>query len=391
MRARAHIAMIGCTAPSHIYPSLGVIRELVSRGHRVSYAVGETLTGLVEPTGAEPVAHPSTLPDVDGAWPEDAGSAMRIFLDEAIGVFDHLTARYDDDLPDLLLHDIGGMPAPVLGVRYGVPAVQLSPTMVAWEGYEQDMAEVLDALKASESGGAYQAALTAWLRENGIEREAWAWLNRPEHVLSLIPRVMQPNSDRVGSHVRFVGPCLDPERLADTSWRPPADGAPVLLVSFGTAFNDQLDVYRACVRAFGGSDWHVVLATGQHVDPAELGTLPANVEAHRTVPQPTVLASASAFVTHAGMGGCTEALWFGVPTVAIPQAVDQFGNAATLEQLGVGRQLPADEVDAETLRSLVEEVADSADVAARLAEIRSELRAHSGVRAAADAVEEFLP
>lgn len=390
MRTRTHIAMIGCTAPSHIYPSLGVIRELVSRGHRVTYAVGESLIGLVEATGAEILAHPSTLPEADGAWPEDAGAAMRIFLDEGIEVFPHLTDRFDHDRPDLLLHDIGGLPAPVLGVRYGVPAVQLSPTLVAWDGYEDDMAEVLDALKASESGRAYHAAFTAWLHDNGIERDAWDWLNKPEHVLSLIPRVMQPNADRVGPHVRFVGPCLDPVRLADTSWQPPAGGRPVLLVSFGTAFNDQLEIYRACVKAFADSDWHVVLATGQHVDPADLGELPDNIEAHRTVPQPTVLAAASAFITHAGMGGCTEALWFGVPTVAIPQAVDQFGNAAILEQLGVGRQLPAEEVNAATLRATVDAVAESAEVAARLAEIRANLRAHGGVQAAADAVEDFL-
>ncbi len=390
MHTRTHIAMIGCTAPSHIYPSLGVIRELVSRGHRVTYAIGEPLAGLVEPTGAEAVAHPSRLPLGDAGWPDDPGSAMRLFLDEAIEVFPRLTDRYDLDRPDLLLYDIGGLPAPVLGARYDVPAVQLSPAMVAWDGYEQDMAEFLDELKASESGRNYHAAYTAWLRENGIDRDAWDWLHQPEHILSLIPRAMQPHADRVGPHVRFVGPCLDPARLADTSWQPPAGGDPVLLVSFGTAYTDQFDVYRACLEAFADSDWHVVLATGQHVDPAELGTVPENVEVHRTVPQPAVLVAASAFITHAGMGGCVESLWFGVPTVAIPQAVDQFGNAALLEQLGIGRHLPAEQVTAASLRFAVDSVARSTEVAARLAGIRADVRSHGGVRTAADAVEGFL-
>ena len=49
--------MVAPTAPSHAYPSLGVIRELVSRGHRVSFAVGERLEDLVATTGAEPVAY----------------------------------------------------------------------------------------------------------------------------------------------------------------------------------------------------------------------------------------------------------------------------------------------------------------------------------------------
>ena len=104
-----------------------------------------------------------------------------------------------------------------------------------------------------------------------------------------------------------------------------------------------------------------------------------------------VLAHASAFVTHAGMGSCTEALWFGVPTVAVPQAVDQFGNADQLVAAGVGLRLSTDEVTAATLRAAVDAVADDPRLRRRLAEVRSEVRANGGVRHAADAVEAFLP
>ncbi|RLQ84662.1 UDP glycosyltransferase [Mycetocola zhadangensis] len=382
--------MVGTTAPSHIYPSLALIRELVNRGHRVTYTVGEQLVDLVTPTGAEVIAHPSILPLDDTEWPDDPGGAMRVFLDEGIAVMPILTERYDTDPPDVVLYDIGGLPAPLLAARYSVPAVQLSPTYVAWDGYETDFADFINALQASASGIAYYETYNAWLRKNNIQTDATVWQTRPAHGLVLIPRAMQPNAEKVADNIQFVGPCLDPERLADTSWQPPASGAKVLLVSFGTAFNDQAPVYRACIEAFGDSGWHVVMAIGQHVDPAELGDLPDNVEVHKTVPQLAVLAHASAFITHAGMGGCTEALWFGVPTVAIPQAVDQFGNAAMLESLGVGTHLPADEVSAATLRESVNRVASSPDVAARLTEISAEVRANGGVGKAADAVEAFL-
>lgn len=387
---RTHIAMVGCTAPSHVYPSLGLIGELVRRGHRVSYVVGEPLAPLVEPTGAEVVSHPTIFPLGEAAvWPDEPAEAMRVFLDEAIAIHPRLTSAFDDDRPDLLLYDIGGLGAPVLGERYGVPAVQLSPTLVAWEGYDEDMAEVLGPIKASPSGVDYAATYASWLRANGITADPWEWIGHPSRVLSLIPRAMQPHADRVGPHVRFVGPCLDPARLADRSWTPPPSGRRVLLVSFGTAYNDQLDVYRACVSAFA-RDWHVVISLGKHVSPADLGPLPDSVEVHESVPQLAVLEAASAFVTHAGMGGATEALWFGVPTVAIPQAADQFGNAAQLAALGVGRYLPAESVTAESLRAAVDEVASSAAVAARLAELKAEIRGHGGLETAAAAVESFL-
>jgi MGT family glycosyltransferase len=387
---RKHIVMVGCTAPSHVYPSLGVIRELVRRGHRVSYVVGSPLAGLVEPTGASVVEHPTNFPLGEAAvWPDDPADAMRVFLDEAIAVHPDLTSIFDADRPDLVLYDIGGLGAPVLGRRYGVPAVQLSPTLVAWDGYDEDMAEVMAPIKASPSGVDYAATYTSWLRSNGISADAWEWLGHPERVLSLIPRAMQPHADRVGEHVRFVGPCLDPARLADRSWKPPSSGRPVLLVSFGTAYNDQLDVYRACVEAFA-ADWHVVMSIGKHVSPDALGPLPSSVEVFESVPQLAVLEAASAFVTHAGMGGATESLWFGVPTVAIPQAADQFGNAAQLEALGVGRHLPADAISAGSLRKAVDEVSTSPEVAARLASLKAEIRGHGGVGPAADAVESHL-
>jgi UDP:flavonoid glycosyltransferase YjiC (YdhE family) len=79
-----------------------------------------------------------------------------------------------------------------------------------------------------------------------------------------------------------------------------------------------------------------------------------------------------------------------VPTVAVPQAADQFGNAAILEQLGVGKHLPADKVTAATLRSAVDAVANSTAVAARLAEIKATVRSHGGITHAADAIESYL-
>ncbi|MGH8882675.1 MAG: macrolide family glycosyltransferase, partial [Stackebrandtia sp.] len=64
-----HFVMAGVTAPSHVYPGLAVISELVSRGHRVSYVVGDRLAELVVATGAEVVTHESIMPDADEHWP----------------------------------------------------------------------------------------------------------------------------------------------------------------------------------------------------------------------------------------------------------------------------------------------------------------------------------
>nr|WP_280276197.1 hypothetical protein [Nocardia wallacei] len=69
MTSPAHIAMIGIPAVSHVLPSLEVIRELVGRGHRVTYANDPAVGDLIESTGAEFVRCTSVLPVADNNWP----------------------------------------------------------------------------------------------------------------------------------------------------------------------------------------------------------------------------------------------------------------------------------------------------------------------------------
>ncbi|WP_234801789.1 macrolide family glycosyltransferase [Mycolicibacterium conceptionense] len=384
-----HIVVVAASAPSHMYPHLAVVTELVRRGHRVSYLVGDHLADLVAPTGADVIACTSVLPGAPGA-PEsfdetDPVAGMRLFLDEAVHVLPQLHAALDRDRPDLVLYDIGGMAGPVAAEQWGVPAAQLSPSEVAWEGYREDMAEILDPIFESAGGRAYREAFDAWLRDSRSGLTFDEVTGVPRRCLVLIPRVMQRHADRVGERYRFVGPCIDPRRETPGDWSPPAGDGPLALLAFGTAYTDRADVYRNVIEALDGQGWRLVLATGRADD---LSTVPSWVQVRGTVPQPAVLRRADCFITHAGMGSCTEGLWFGVPMVAIPQAVDQPANAARLEAIGVGRHLQDHLPSAAAIRAAVLGIAADHRVRANLDEIRDEIRAHGGPEHAADAVED---
>lgn len=361
--------MAGVSAPSHIYPSLAVIAELVRRGHEVTYVVGERHRALVEPTGATVVGHETILPLAEERWPEDPGDAMRVFLDDQIAVLPHVTGL---EPADAVLYDIGGFAGRVAAHRWGVPAVQLSPATVAWEGYEADMAEFYDALKASPSGAAYFDTLRGWLDDNGVALDADTFLGKPAACVVLIPKALQPNADRVSDRYVFAGPAIDESRKQ--GWTPPPGDDPLVYVSFGTAYTDRADLYTAFADELA-RDHRVVIATGK-VDPA---SLPDTVTAARTQPQLDVLEHADVFITHAGMGGANEALWYGVPVVAAPQAVDQFANAATLEAIGAGVQLRETPVR--------DAVQAARACTPRAQELRQQVRAQGGVDKAADAVE----
>ncbi|MFD5040983.1 macrolide-inactivating glycosyltransferase [Streptomyces sp. NPDC058378] len=392
----AHIAMFSIAAHGHVNPSLEVIRELVARGHRVSYAIPASFAGTVAATGAEPVIYTSVLPTADN--PEDWGTELidniEPFLEDAVQALPQLADAFDGDEPDLVLHDITSYPARVLAHRWGVPAVQLWPNLVPWEGYAEEVGDPATAeLKQTERGRAYYARFAAWLAGNGLgDLSSDDFVARPRRGLVLIPETLQPNADRV-DHARFtfVGACQG-DRAGQGEWKRPAGAEKVLLVSLGSSFTDEPAFYRECVKAFGDlPGWHVVLQIGSRVDPSALGDVPDSVEVHSWVPQLSVLKQADAFITHAGAGGSQEGLATATPMVAVPQAVDQFGNADMLQALGVARHLPKEEADAASLRAAVLALVDDPDVAARLARIQERMAGEGGSVRAADLIEAELP
>ncbi|WP_330172164.1 glycosyl transferase [Streptomyces sp. NBC_01498] len=387
--SRRHVAMIGSPVVSHVLPGLEVIRELVRRGHRVTYADAPNVAGLVASTGAEFVPRTTTLPVADNNWPDDPIAAMTLFLDDAIHALPQLRAHYDEDPADLYLYDIGSYPGRVLGEAQNRPLVQLSPTYVAWEGYQREVADQLMTLPGADT---YRRKFASWLAASGATTlDVDAFSGMPPRAVALITKAMQPHADRVDTDVvTFVGPCLG-DRSDQGGWTRPAGAEKVLLVSLGSAYTRRPDFYRACLAAFGGlAGWHMVLQIGKYTDAGELGDIPSNVDVRDWVPQLAILEQADAFVTHAGMGGSSEGLCTGVPMIAVPQGAEQYANADQLVNLGVARRIDTADATPEALRTALLELTADPEVGRRTAQLRAQLLAEGGTRRAADLIESAL-
>lgn len=385
----AHIAMVGIPIVSHVLPSLEVVRELVARGHRVTYANDPAVADLITATGAELIPCTSTLPVADNNWPDDPAAVMNLFLDNAVQALPQLRAAYDHDPADLYLYDIGAYAGRALAETQSRQLVQLSPTFVAWKGYEEDVAAQLRQLPGID---AHRARFAQWLADCGAATtDVDDFSGLPDHALALIPRAMQPHADQVDSGtVTFVGPCFD-ARAQAAGWARPADVENVLLISLGSAYTRQPEFYRQCLQAFGDlPGWHVVLQIGKHTDPNELGDIAANVEVHSWVPQRAILERADAFVTHAGMGGCGEGLLAGVPMIAVPQGAEQFMNADRLVELGVARRIDTEDATAQNLRAALKDLVTDPEVTRRSAQLSADAKAEGGTVRAAELIENML-
>ncbi|QUQ72163.1 nucleotide disphospho-sugar-binding domain-containing protein [Kutzneria sp. CA-103260] len=350
-----HIVFMAVPEHGHLNPGLPLVTELVARGHRVSYAITEKFADHVAAAGATPSLYTTTFPE---RMPEDGEAGTRMFVDEFRSATPQIEALYDNDRPDVIVCDIGAFQGTVLADRWGVPVVQLSASYIAIPGSDAD-------------------DFPKFVAENGIPDA----LLTPRPCLVAMPRSFQFDAPTIDGTFTFVGPMGTPE-----PWTAP-DDRPVLLISLGSSYTDRPDFFRDCLTAYADNGWHVELAIGNFVDPADLGPVPSNFTVSRWVPQASILTRANAFITHAGMGGVMEALAQGVPLIAVPQAVDQLLTGPRIEELGLGQHIPRDEVTVERLRAALHHVSTDEKIAANLDAIRREILASGGVQRAADIVE----
>jgi UDP:flavonoid glycosyltransferase YjiC (YdhE family) len=85
-----------------------------------------------------------------------------------------------------------------------------------------------------------------------------------------------------------------------------------------------------------------------------------------------------------------EALYFGVPLVAFPLQPEQEANARRVEELGLGRRLPAESLSPALIRTVITEVSDDQEIRRNVRAMKQRIRGSGGPTAAADAIEGYL-
>ena len=156
-------------------------------------------------------------------------------------------------------------------------------------------------------------------------------------------------------------------------------------VTLGTIFNTESGALLR-TAALGAAESPavegVVVATGEHLDPLDLGHLPQHVVVHRFVQQESVLAQCDVVISHGGSGTVLGALKQALPMVSLAIGADQYLNAQRLDELGLGVSLRADMTDAGQIRDAVTEVIASESMRMRLIEVQNEILAMPSLKQA---------
>ncbi len=394
-----HIVFVSLGAFGHINPTLALVTELLRQGVRVTYFTTEAFRNIIEPTGATFVPVPSWMAENDkhnegGEKKEDDGGVAAavpfIFLKEAGAYIDTVLDTLKNDRPDAIIHDFAGIAGTIAADALQVPNVMLYTSYPSNDSYS--VAAGFENVPADHS--LRQAA--AQLAQSYAETYGCRLLTVKEIFdghgdfnLVMMQKKLVPHYETFDDRFVFTGVQIG-KRTAFGSWKAPANGKPLLYSSLGTAFNNWPEYYPLLFDAVRDLDINVFAALGS-IDPASLKDIPANVEVGQMVPQLDILSQASVFITHAGMGGTGEAIYYGVPMIAIPQMEEQAITARQIETLGLGCAfLDKSAITSEGLKNAIVKLLTEPSYKATARAYSADMRSLGGARASAQALMAFL-
>lgn len=351
----AAIFFFSLPAHGHVNPTLPLVRELTSRGHRVLYYDVEAFREKIEAAGAQFVPIDAYMPpapeDIDRRAGKDFASLIEMAADLTLSLNERVAQDVAEHHPACVVGDSVCIWGKLLARRHGLPFI-CSTTTFAFNDQsarlmKRQPGEVLRMLL----GMPRMARKLRQLREHGHDApDVISLIGNDTKTPTIVytSRLFQPMAEAFGDSYAFVGPSVMqryPRRPHDR---------PLVYVSLGTVLNNAPDFYRSALQALSGMDCDAILSIGDAVDPAALGPVPGNVRIFPRVNQLEVLAGADVFLTHCGMNSVSESLLCGVPMVLFPQHGEENAVAIRCEQLGAGLRLKRP--SASCIRSALEAV-----------------------------------
>ncbi len=390
------VVFLGFPGHGHINPTLPVVAELVRRGEQVTYYAIEDFRPAIERTGATFHSYGQGLP----LEPPDSDKPLQV-VQQLMETGQFILGRILPDVkalqPDYLVHDSMSAWGSYLGQILGIPTVSSVPGILTNARLMfSNPVDLLTMLRMQLGGRAYitraQAIATQLSRKYPIRKPGIMDVFFSPGQLNIVytSKAFQPFADTFDEQsYKFVGPCLISRPETPTFPFERLQDKPLLYVSLGTAFNKCPDFYRQCFDAFASSDFQVVVAIGRQVSREALGTIPPNFIVEAFVPQLELLQRARLFISHGGMNSVSEALYYNVPLIVIPQGADQPWIARRVADLGAGKMLSNKQTSVQRLRHLAQEILAQPAYAQAAAHIGESLRTAGGYQKAADVIEAF--
>ena len=403
----------------HLLPMLSVVSELRLRGHEVVVVTVRDRADVVRDWGCElELLAPEQLPDgwlreVDAARAGLSGDALnRCSLEQFTEV---MTRAVLADLPrvvaerdpDAVVVDPYCYGAASVAEAAGVRSIgvegALAPELVSgiadpfapWDrqgrggSWLRRLAAAILGRGRDRAMRGVLAQLNGWRASRGLPEiasvfEECARLER----LRPQPRSFEPPGYRDDLLVQHCGAFVSSQRPSQDGfpWEQ-LDERPIAYASLGTIAAERPDVFRAVAESCAAHSLRLVIGLGGHAEALRELRLPGDPLIARWAPQLQLLERAAVCFTHAGLNTTLEALWHGVPLLAMPSAFDQPGVARRVQLAGCGLVVPPEQASAAQLGDALGRLLREPQFAAAARRLGDEMRAAGGVALAATRIE----
>lgn len=411
-----HFGIVSPPVSGHIHPFGALGRELIARGHRVSFLHMPDLADRVRLEGLEFV----TIGESDhplGSLPQSLNRLAQLqglgALRFTIGAIKKTTEMICRDAPEAIR-------------RAGIEALlvdQTEPAGATVADYlHLPFITVCNALVLSSdsqvpppfTGWSYSSGLWSRARnmvgygvsrlimrpvEQVVQSYRARW-NLPKYTtaeesfselaqISQQPQAFDFPRRSLPPYFHYVGPLRDQHRRVQFPWEK-LDGRPLIYASLGTLQNQKEHVFRCFAEACHGLRVQLVMSHGGGLSETVAASFPGHPLVVSYAPQLEVLAKASLTLTHAGLNTVLDSLLCGVPLVAIPITYEQPAIASRIRWTGVGEVLSLKGLNVRDLREIIERVLRNPSYAFQARRIQQVATQAGGVTAAVNIIEQSL-
>lgn len=375
-------------AHGHTNPTLGVVRELVSRGHQVWYYSYNMMREKIESAGATFVScdnydmEQRLSPKDAVRVGKDVAFSTKILVDTTLALDDKVCQEMSELKPDCIVADSMALWGKAVARKLGIPFVSSTTTFA----FNQHSAKVMkqgigDLVKMIFSIPKTTQQIKRLQSKGYPVKNILDIIGNDDntHTIVYTSTEFQPCSETFSDKYAFVGPLVRP---ATSKVEKKSDK--LIYISMGTVNNDMMALYKRCLSALADTDYQVIMSVGNLVSIEEFGMLPENISVFTYVDQIAVLQQADVFVSHCGMNSVSESLYFGVPLIMLPQTAEQDGVAERVYQLGAGIKL--DKSDASSILGAINKIFADDTYKQKAITLANGFKRCSGAKGAADKI-----